>query len=596
MAVALTDEPKKRTSHLRPLWHRSAPRQLFDQRRGDDLSAGWTTWQQYLGSRKQPPLPPFLKGRDVPLLWGWVRNLESFGAFELDENKSIAAVVEDVGASPLTRLPHAMRIMHAAYLLPSLAARLNSEAWWRLAEKLYDLALEAQQLRVDWNADADGVLQQQWLAGELPLALSYMFPEIRALRALRKPARAVLSEAIVELTDGQGLPHGRLLPMFGPLFGCWTRSRWLGERLAAGAWSQDAERQYEWMVRQAIRLTAPDERFLLTSIETDTGWSRSLFSTAIELAGNEGDCAAACATFKGRVVPRHIEYDADKLPKPSLDSDWSGIAVMAGGWPRSSIRLAIAYADDPVQIELYAGGERLLAGPWTTETTCDGEPVEVAGEWANLCWQTSKWCDFLELSIPLTNGLRIERQFVFGRKDQVLYLADIIVSADGTPRRIEHSFRLPLSDDVLWTPEPETRDGVLAGRKHTVAVLPLALPEWRIDPRGGSLTLVNERLVLTQETTGRAMCCPLFFDLKRKRTKKERTWRQLTVAEWMEVLPRDRAVGYRAQSGRGQWLIYRSLGPAGNRTVLGQNIAGEFCAGRFRRSGKLEEWIEIEVG
>jgi hypothetical protein len=64
----------------------------------------------------------------------------------------------------------------------------------------------------------------------------------------------------------------------------------------------------------------------------------------------------------------------------------------------------------------------------------------------------------------------------------------------------------------------------------------------------------------------------------------------------MEVLPRDRAVGYRAQSGRGQWLIYRSLGPAGNRTVLGQNIAGEFCAGRFRRSGKLEEWIEIEVG
>jgi hypothetical protein len=103
------------------------------------------------------------------------------------------------------------------------------------------------------------------------------------------------------------------------------------------------------------------------------------------------------------------------------------------------------------------------------------------------------------------------------------------------------------------------------------------------------------RLVLTQESTGRAMCCPLFIDLKPKRAAKERTWRQLTVAEWMEVLPRDAAVGFRAQSGRRQWLIYRSLGPSGNRTVLGHNVAGEFCAGRFRNSGKFKEWLEIEA-
>ena len=45
----------------------------------------------------------------------------------------------------------------------------------------------------------------------------------------------------------------------------------------------------------------------------------------------------------------------------------------------------------------------------------------------------------------------------------------------------------------------------------------------------------------------------------------------------------------------GQWLFYRSLGPAGNRTVLGQNIAGEFTAGRFPSSGKFKQWIEIEA-
>jgi hypothetical protein len=101
--------------------------------------------------------------------------------------------------------------------------------------------------------------------------------------------------------------------------------------------------------------------------------------------------------------------------------------------------------------------------------------------------------------------------------------------------------------------------------------------------------------VLTQELTGRALTCSLMFDLKPTRAKKQRTWRQLTVGDWMEVVPRDVAVGFRSQCGRGQWLFYRSLGPAGNRTVLGQNIAGEFYAGRFHADGTFDDWIEIEA-
>jgi hypothetical protein len=126
------------------------------------------------------------------------------------------------------------------------------------------------------------------------------------------------------------------------------------------------------------------------------------------------------------------------------------------------------------------------------------------------------------------------------------------------------------------------------------AVMPMALPEWRADPRGGSLYAENGQLVLAQEAHGRAMCCPILVDLDRKRAKNERTWRQLSVGEWMEVLPRDVAVGYRAQSGDDQWLFYRSLGPTGNRSVLGQNIAGEFTAGRFLETGRFKDWVEIE--
>jgi hypothetical protein len=128
-----------------------------------------------------------------------------------------------------------------------------------------------------------------------------------------------------------------------------------------------------------------------------------------------------------------------------------------------------------------------------------------------------------------------------------------------------------------------------------MAVLPLGLGEWRSDPRGGRLEEQSGNLILTHEAKGRALYCPLLFDLKSGRSKRERTWRQLTVAESLEVVPGDLAVGYRAQSGQDQWLFYRSLGRPGNRSVLGYNVAGEFSAGRFLPNGKVKPWIEIEA-
>jgi hypothetical protein len=59
-------------------------------------------------------------------------------------------------------------------------------------------------------------------------------------------------------------------------------------------------------------------------------------------------------------------------------------------------------------------------------------------------------------------------------------------------------------------------------------------------------------------------------------------------------VPRDRAVGYRVQFGRQNWLLYRTLAPRGNRTVLGQNYSSEFVCCRMLKTGKTESIIEIE--
>jgi hypothetical protein len=161
---------------------------------------------------------------------------------------------------------------------------------------------------------------------------------------------------------------------------------------------------------------------------------------------------------------------------------------------------------------------------------------------------------------------------------------------------LRHAFSLPLGRRVAWLPETETRDGVLATQKQRTAVLPLGLFEWRSDPRGGALVSESGRLTLSEATAGRSLYAGLILDLDPARSKKCRTWRQLTVSEMLQVVPRDVAVGFRAQSGDDQWLVYRSLGPAGNRSVLGQNISSEFYAGRFQvDDGLVAEWIEIEA-
>jgi hypothetical protein len=188
----------------------------------------------------------------------------------------------------------------------------------------------------------------------------------------------------------------------------------------------------------------------------------------------------------------------------------------------------------------------------------------------------------------------VERQILLGRMDGFLLLVDHLqnpLAAD-----LRHVWELPLAGGVEFQGDIETRDGLLVmGSKPKARALPLALPEWRIDPRMGELTMGDGRLQLSQQTHARAMACPLFLDLKPRRASKPCTWRQLTVAESLAIQPSDVAVGYRIQCGKQQWLVYRSQAARANRTVLGQNTASEFFAARFMaKTGGVEDLVEIE--
>ena len=83
-------------------------------------------------------------------------------------------------------------------------------------------------------------------------------------------------------------------------------------------------------------------------------------------------------------------------------------------------------------------------------------------------------------------------------------------------------------------------------------------------------------------------------DLDPGRLRREATWRQLTVGQKRQIVPGDVAVGYRAQAGDSQWLLYRSLAEPDIRTVLATNLMHEFLLGRLQTDGLVKTLVEIE--
>ncbi|MEX0937707.1 MAG: hypothetical protein WDZ59_07580 [Pirellulales bacterium] len=593
---------RRHTGRLsRRLWHTSAPQQVSACRAGES-GPGWDAWIAHLAARKSPaPLEGLLPGRTSPLLW----NLPEVEG-ELAGDPLVAALLasgkrkrpertlaeqlapwslESASAPPTLEL--AVQMLAVCHALPRLAGPVSPELWWELLDVLLQIAEDAAAV----DLAADPLIAQLW-GGELPWTLGYLFPEINACRKAAAEGRRRLSEGLIELTDGEGLIEARHLERLRPLMACWTRCRAMAEAASSSCYTQVAESQFEWAVTQMLRLARADGSQLLSG-DAAGAWNAALFEAALRYGGSAADRTAARESLP-RSFARSIKGKASReLPDPAVESEWSAAAVLRPDWSAGASRLAVNYGDARLLLELECGGETVLAGEWGIDLAIGGRRFEPVNSWEQLCWVSDEEVDYLELEIDLGDAARVQRQLLLAREDGLLYLADNI-RVEPSASEIEYTGTLPLGPTVEWRPEEDTREGYLSGRQPRALVMPLALPEWRTDPRGGTLGVEDGRLRLHQHLTGQNLSAPLLFDLNRRRSARQRTWRQLTVAESLEVVSRDTAVGYRAQCGSDQWLIYRAMSGLGNRTVLGQNLATEFLFGRFSTSGDVEELIEIE--
>lgn len=580
------------------LWRPATPAGVRKQWDADP-EAAWQQWAKELAGRK--PVDSFGPAAEATC-WGLdaeseeaavVRAAAAVLGSRFDQVALLAAAeafadAETPGADGPLSIGGALEAVAWAYACSAAAKPLGGELWWRVVDQLVARILSARGLDIEEDADAETILLHQLLAGEAALVLASQLPELHPLKPFRKEASGALSEGLLAVTDGEGLPPARCLPLLPLLLACWTRCRGVAEHHGKRCFDSAAETQYEWLVRQSLRLARPNGSPALTHCPAV---EKGLWQSALRFGGDESDHTAAAQ----RLRPKPVAGSDDEAPTPAVDSEWSGLAVLASGWKPKAPRLTLAYEGDRMQLEIASGGDVLVSGHWPVAVRMEGTEIAVTGDWEQQCWFSDEDSDYLELAIELENGAKFERQIFLAHDLGLVYLAEIVLARTSEPGAIELTSRLPLAEGLALGVEKETREGwLLQGDRRLAGAVPLALPEWTVDPRPGEMTVADDQLSQSQVAIARNLCCPLLLDLKPNRFAKQRTWRQLTIAQQLEPVGPDVAVGYRYQSGKEQLVVYRSLAEPGNRTVIGQNTSSESMIGRFLPDGEVDEYFEID--
>lgn len=567
----------------------------------------WATWSSKLATSKEQEAIGKLIPRltENPLLWSLPSRASENGCDETErlvnaladlkrkatnKDKRIdwSARVEQWCDDSSQRTPtqlFAVECLAWANALSRLAPRVDQDIWLALLKLLFDRAADAC-CSPFAHVSAHDLLTMQLLGGELPLTLAYQFPKVDACRSLANVGRRLIAESLLELLDGEGVLRSDGTDEWRRFLACWTRCMYLERKAPGSTIPKDARLQFEWLVRQTLRLRRGNGHLIFEPLTEQMPAIDVLLRSALHIGGDDLD-RELFAISTGRKKESSSVYE---LPTPGENSEWAEISVLRNQWSKDATYLGVAFNSANVQTELGLGDLRLWTGELHHEVSIDGTSLTSDTEWEQVCWEADEDGQYLELEMHLSEGWKIQRQLYMPLEDKFVFFADALL---GTNRAsIEYRCTFPWSTTISCRAEEETTEVELSARKPFGWAIPLALNEWRHAARRDGQFDGRE---LRIQAMGTALYAPIFFDLDPERKRKPRTWRPLTVAQELHILSKDEAVAYRVQIGKEQWAIYRSLVPANNRTFLGHNLVSEFLLGRFSaEDGTIEPLIEIE--
>ena len=459
------------------------------------------------------------------------------------------------------------------------------------------------------------------LPARFVLALSRLFRDIEACRCLESDAVTALTSEIDRLVSTSGVVGLSGSSAMVERVARWTAAREIALATGPMPWDASTEDRFAKAVTVTLRLLGGQGRMLVGAGRMPAAFSAPVLVAAIAAGRKRVQHTVDAMHRQARTGKegkgsklRGSKSDDKKLLPRDLHDASAGVAIIRSGWEANAVRVLLEYRSAVPHLEIAVGDRLLVAGPWQWRVTQGGRPLDMEGPWTLSCWESDRKATYLEIIAPLSGGLQIDRQIVVLPKDRVVLLADAITRrpseqphdeaqdllrphANGGAEHASGGLRmaavLPLAPSLESESADETREILVYDTKPRLQVLPLALPEWKVAGRG-SFASTADGLAIEQPVAGGRGYMPLWLDLDPARQGRPLTWRQLTVADTRQNLPPHQAIGFRVQEGLEQWLVYRTLDAARNRTVIGCNLSCGFVLGRIERTGMVDRTIEIQ--
>lgn len=576
---------------------------------GDAVRAPREPLSELRGGRKRPAAqPPVVKSRASAARIRAIADATS----SLDVRRRLRALARQVDRGPgnvqrMTLVENAIASsLDEAVAAPVAEQWLIGEAaawavaWMARTRRAGSSAGGLLERLVRMGHDAVTVLEgRDTRPARFVLALARLFVDIEACRCLEGPAAAALAEEILRLVSPTGAVRLSGSVQIVERVVRWTSCRDVALATGDVPWSDEIESRWGGAVAFALRLLGGHGRLLSGAGRLPANQTEPLVEAALR-KGRRGPAKATRRTARALVAASRGTGTG------LLDRDFhdpaSAVAVIRTGWGRKAIRVLVEYRDAVPRLEIAVDDRLLVDGAWEWSVSVGGRPLEAEAAWSVSCWETDRKASFLELSAPIGGGLQFERQIVVLPADRIVLLADAVTirqqpgghangAVVGDP--LEYRGGIALAASLETEPAAETREVIVFDTAKRLMALPLALPEWRVAGQGNLAAEPDGRLVLTHRGH-RRLSAPLWLDLDPARVGGPLTWRQLTVADTRQNLPPHQAVGFRVQAGLEQWLVYRALDVARNRTLLGCNVSCEFLVGRLKRSGEVARTLEIQ--
>lgn len=550
-------------------------------------------WERFLeGSGNKNEIIPMVKlcNSSKPLLWGMPRSVRQHDQIKmgrlarLHSGKSnprggdldFFEWFRSQGSGERPCMATLCCAQGLAAILPKWIGLIDRDTWNQALEQIQSFALR-------WLDDEDRLIGQ--MANEILVTLGYHLTVIENSEEARASAVNRWLIGLQEMLDSDGAVQSKYCFWLPTLLATWTRVRLMAPQNVFSETPELAE-VWEWFVRYSFRLLRKNGTSLLANPELE--FDLDLYEAAASTSSDREDRAIA-----KQVLPRRPAHQnkSRNLTEVGLYSAWAGVGVMQQDWSPDSPRLAISVRQEIMQVEI-AKAITLLSISQLPDVSVNGKNLYPVGAWEEVATLFDEDLDYIEMEIELEGQVRLQRQLLFLHDANSFVMADAVFA--GADQRLDYQNQIRVESGIGNFQETENHEIYLQQKKICGLLLPLALPEWKQSDEANLLAGSEGEITLRQANYGKTLYAPLMLIADPKASLKPRTWRQLTVAEKLNIVQDDVARAFRVRVGDQQWVIYKSFAEPGNRTFLGQNHHCDFFMGRFLEDGNVEELISLE--